>query len=98
MISKGFQNPEDINYTVRTGDIFRPFFCYSSSTPVNQIVSASPTYSLTFYNKKSTGTYNMKTKNLISSQHSYLGVNPDSPYFSAISTQNCFIMEDGQDI
>jgi len=98
MISKSTQEAEDIHYTVQTGDIFRPFYCFHSSTPVNAITSTTPTYDLTFFNKKSSGMQNLKTIKLAASRHSYLGITADSPFYTTVSTQNCFIMEDGQDI
>ena len=97
MVSKTFSHPEDINYTVVTGHLFRPFFCLSHTAAVAEIIT-SKVIALSFFAKTANGAKNIPWVNLQANQQAYLGILKDSQYYSTISTENCFVMEDGNEI
>ncbi len=94
MTSQVFQQPSEINYSVKTGDAFRPFLCFNSNSAAVKITQTVPTINLTFYSQTASGKTQIPWVNLQSNKHSYLGVSSDSPYYYNFLTENCFIMKD----
>ena len=80
-----FEHPQDVKYTLTTGSVFKPFFCFSDAAAMTKFTSNPPTMTFNFVQKNSSGTFNIPSSVLPASAHTSLGIYVGTPY-STIAT------------